>query len=441
MRLLPLLLLAACSEYDLKQNDPNNDGAEGEGEGETSGLEPNIEVDPSLSLLSACGSLASADLDVRSVGEGPLTVSEITVDWDDNGTVEATPAATLPVTLAPGETLPVALTWAPGESTSFGGVLRVSSDDPDTPRASVDLSGALSEGGAPLISVEVPDCYTVMLGDEVALVAEITDEESSDDLSVTWESDRDGTLQTGAADADYTSTLAAALSAGTHTVTVTVTDACGQSASATVQITVTDPSTVYSGGEPDGLDFDGDGYLWVADYGSDRVYQLDPESLGILKRVSLPYRGADGLSWMGDTMLVSFYATNNVVAIDPCDGSELSSWDAPGSGVSDVSWDGTNLWLTDYNSDQIFRVDPDTGARLDVSASPLASPNGITWDGAQFWMTSNAPGSPALVRMDADFTILERYDFRGDDPRGIAWDGTDIWYSNGELGWIGRLTP
>lgn len=437
---LGLTLLLACSEYELKENNGGSGGSDdGWGADSGDGREPDIAVDAELSLLSTCMATATDEVTIDSVGTAPLTVDAVSVDWDDRGTVTVTPAAALPVTLAPGESMAVTVAWEPGEAESMGGVLRVRSDDPDTPSASVDLSGAITVGGAPLVSLSVPDCYTVLLGDDIELVATITDEDAAADLAVTWESDVDGALQTGAADSDLTSTLAAALSEGTHTVTVTVTDACGQSASATIEITVVEARGTYDGPSPDGLDFDGDGYLWVADWASDYVYQLDPADLGILRRIALPYSGADGLSWMDDTMLVSFYDSNRVVAIDTCDGSELSSWRAPGRGVSDVSWDGTNLWLTDYDSARIFRVDPSTGSALDSQAAPMESPNGITFDGTDFWMTANGT-TPRIVRTDTAFSIQESYDFRGDDPRGIAWDGTDIWYSDGSLWLIARLS-
>ena len=436
-----LFSLVACTEYDIKKDDGPQDGSDGSGaEGGGEDSEAAIEVDSPLDLLSTCDQIASGGFEIRSVGTDPLTVSEITVDWDDQGQVELTPAAALPLDLAPGEALSVDVTWEPEGAEAMGGIIRVSSNDPIEPQASVTLSGAVGDGSAPLVALSVPDCYTVLAGDTVDLVAEITDEDAPEDLVVTWESSLDGVVQTGPADADRTSSLSASLSAGAHTITVTVTNACGQTATATVEINVVEARGTYSGGEPDGLDFDGDGYLWVADYGSDLVYQLDPATLGILRKIDLPYSGADGLSWMDTTMLVSFYASNRVVAIDTCDGSELWSWRAPGSGVSDVSWDGSALWLTDYDSGRIFQVDPTDGHALATYSAPVVSPNGLTWDGTQFWLTANGT-TPTLARLDSSFAIVERYSFRGTDPRGIAWDGSEIWYSDGSSGLITTLSP
>jgi len=438
---LTLLLALACSDYDLKR-DPEATGADdtasapGDTDAPVAPGDPGAELEGALYLVSECLAGTSDTLLIHSVGDVDLTVSEVNVLSVSDGTLTVTPGATLPAIVPPGDSLTVVIAWSPDAASEMTAELEVVTDDPRGETQVLDVAGlVVSESTPPVVAIEGPECTSMLLGDPLYMSAIASDSEDPPEaLWAVWESELAGVLQEGWVGADGTSELSVVPPGGEQRITVTVTDSCGLSAISSYVLDVTDTSGSYPGPEPDGLSFDDQGYLWIADFDSDRVYQVDPATLGIIKELALPYSGADGLTWMDGVMLVSFYSSNQVVAIDPCNGAELDSFPAPGSGVSDVSWDGSRLWLTDYTSRSIYQVDPTSGAVLDYYSAPFAYPNGLAWDGSSFWLTANS-STDKLARLDVNFIEQESYAHTGSDPRGVAWDGADIWYSDGTL-WI-----
>ncbi len=309
--------------------------------------------------------------------------------------------------------------------------------EPDTGDPPDDDSAAPNQ--APTLTVEAPICGTVAEDQRLAMTATVSDDGSMRDLIVRWESDRDGLLHEGAPDGSGQQTLETTLSAGEHSITVRVEDAQGATASSVHTLSVVGYTGTYIPQGPDGLSFDDSGYLWVADWDTDRVYRVNPTTFGILWEFDLPYEGADGLTLMGDEILVSFYYTNQVAVLDACTGAELDSWPSPTpGGISDVSWDGSDLWVTDYLEQRIHRVDPGTGRALESFTAPYPYSNGLCFDGSHFWLTANVE-SDRIARLDSGFQVLEEYAHRGDDPRGIAFDGEWIWWSDGLGGLIDTL--
>ncbi len=441
--LFPSLLLAlACSDTTLL----NADDTGLPGTDDDSATEPTTAPDIYLEavpyLESLCFATAYEEVLVRNIGTAPLTVSELTNVYSSQGVIGATPALELPTILEPNATLSVTLDWTPDTWVAMNGELRVASDDPDTPTSVLGLQGGVaSDGTEPVVTVEGPLCMTFLEGDPVSLVATIYDSDDPASMTAVWTDGSGSVLQSGPVDPDYTSTLSATLPSGTQEVTITVTDSCGSTATAITEVTVTSPIGTYSGPSPDGLDFDFAGYLWVADWETSTVYQTVPDTLQILQKFDIPGSGTDGLTLMGDLMLVSLYYTNQVVAFDPCTGDQVYSFAAPGAGVSDVSWDGASLWVVEYGSySSIYQVDPVTGTVLDSAWAPYDNSNGLTWDGTHFWLTANFM-SNKLARLNPDFSVDLEYAHSGTDPRGIAWDGTEVWYSDGSTALIDSFAP
>jgi outer membrane protein assembly factor BamB len=309
--------------------------------------------------------------------------------------------------------------------------------EPDTGDLQDDDSATPNQ--APTLTVEAPICGTVAEDQRLAMTATVVDDSPPRDLMVRWESDRDGLLHEGAPDGGGQQMMETTLSPGEHSITVSVEDAEGAITGSTHPISVVGYAGTYTPQGPDGLSFDGDGYLWVADWDTDRVYRVNPTTSGILWEFDLPYEGADGLTLMGDEILVSFYYTNQVAVLDACTGAELDSWPSPTpGGISDVSWDGSDLWVTDYLEQRIHRVDPGTGRALESFTAPYPYSNGLCFDGSHFWLTANVE-SDRIARLDSGFQVLEEYAHRGDDPRGIAFDGEWIWWSDGLGGLIDTL--
>lgn len=210
---LTLLGAAACTDYRLKGT---NDAALGD-----TGPQPEISVDPPDGLLGVVCEGDKAQFVVSSVGEAPLTVRAITVEgegWEVIGGTEV-------VVLDPGDTLLVQVRAGEGP-----GVLTLTSDDPDAPTVSLPLDASFDT--APTIRDMVPeDGAVIPAGEGLHLQAVVSDDlDAPDALSVVWSSSALGLLSTTPPDASgLTSTDLAAASTpdGGDTLTLTVTDTCG----------------------------------------------------------------------------------------------------------------------------------------------------------------------------------------------------------------------
>ncbi|MGJ8724115.1 MAG: sulfatase-like hydrolase/transferase [Roseibacillus sp.] len=119
-----------------------------------------------------------------------------------------------------------------------GGVFPSSSFSIDSVNAGDSLTVVPSGNTAPTVNVTAPaDSTTVAIGSTVNFTATANDTDDGDlGASVTWTSDLDGNLGTGA------SISASSLSLGTHTITASVTDSGSLSGDDSITITVNDPS-------------------------------------------------------------------------------------------------------------------------------------------------------------------------------------------------------
>jgi hypothetical protein len=99
-----------------------------------------VTVSPSLLELGevAVGEEAAGEVTVQSVGERPLTLFAVGVP---SGTAFTAEVPEVPTELAPGESVTVEVTFAPGEVGPASALLTVSSDDDLSPEVQVTLEG------------------------------------------------------------------------------------------------------------------------------------------------------------------------------------------------------------------------------------------------------------------------------------------------------------
>ena len=104
------------------------------------------------------------------------------------------------------------------------------------------------------------------------------------------------------------------------------------------------------GSTPAGLAFDGRA-LWHCDFGTDRIYQIDPETGTVIKALIPPGAFPEGIEVVGGTLWHVDTGVNLIYQLDINTGVIIRSFAGPGGGSSGV---GRHLLLVHlYRFEQI----------------------------------------------------------------------------------------
>jgi hypothetical protein len=216
-------MASACSEYELTPEEKAGGGLD------TAQEQPDILVTPlEIAITGVCGS-SDSQIQISNRGDANLEVTDLSII----GTGWTVEDVGLPELLPPDTTTSLLVTGGEGEA-----VLRIDSNDPDSPTVTVSLSAEADQ--APEVAITSPaDTSTLPVGVDVTLGALVTDPETSPEaLLLTWTSDVDGTI--GSANADTHGTASATWgdgrSDGDHTVSLSVTDSCSNTTEAEITV-------------------------------------------------------------------------------------------------------------------------------------------------------------------------------------------------------------
>ena len=225
-----LLLLSGCNEYGFgtpKDDIAATDTATPDTVTTPTGPWPDLVVSPEAVDLSGVCDSGQTEIWLSNMGEGDLILDlvQTTSNW---GIDTAVPEA-----LAAETSVELTLLTIGGE-----GTLTIHSNDPDEPIKDVPLM--TRPDGPPVVAIVAPtEGAIIAQGEEAYLYAIVGDEETpTEALEVEWSSDVDGFIDKPDVEADGSSEAKwrSPRTPGDHTLTVTVTDTCGLSASATVKV-------------------------------------------------------------------------------------------------------------------------------------------------------------------------------------------------------------
>lgn len=228
---------------------------------------------------------------------------------------------------------------------------------------------------------------------------------------------------------------------GTYTVKLTVTDDKGATDSTQQSLTVSAGEMVLKvldapGADPDvaGLAWDGQ-YLWVADFTTEELYQLDPQTGAVLKTLQTPgmYESPIALTWDGTALWVATLGEtqDKLYQIDASTGQVLQSFAVPkevsATGTVDgLAWDGSTLWIADSTEQKLYQLAPGSGTILSEFGLNFA-PLGLAWDGRAFWVSQDGPRlwrfDPTSGRASSGPELPKSLS----SPDDIAWDGQALW--------------
>lgn len=145
-----------------------------------------------------------------------------------------------------------------------------------------------------------------------------------------------------------------------------------------------------------------------------------------------------GLTWDGKNFWVSDTDNGKLYKLDPKDGRVVGSLVAPGKDPVALAWDGQYLWVLDNLNEKVYQIDPKDGKVLAEFATPGSDPQGIAWDGKNLWIADTDTGK--LHKLDPTGEELTSFDLPSESPAGLVWDGTNLWMSDSDVGLI-KIDP
>jgi glutamine cyclotransferase len=148
-----------------------------------------------------------------------------------------------------------------------------------------------------------------------------------------------------------------------------------------------------------GTAFDGQHLFQIAE---DRIQKIDPKSGRVLASIPAPGGGGDsGLAWAEGTLWVGQYRTRKIHQVDPDTGAILRTIES-NRFVTGVTWVDGELWHATWEGDEsdLRRIDPRTGEVLETLDMPRGvHVSGLESDGDdQFFCGGEKTGKVRAVR-------------------------------------------
>ena len=161
-----------------------------------------------------------------------------------------------------------------------------------------------------------------------------------------------------------------------------------------------------------GTAFDGKHLYQIAE---DRIHKIDPKTGRVIATIPAPGGGGDsGLAWAEGTLWVGQYRSRKIHQVNPDTGAILRIIES-NRFVTGVTWVEAELWHATLEGDEseLRRIDPQTGEVLEsLEMPPGVSVSGLDSDGSdQFFCGGGNTGKVRAVRRP------RRGATRGNDPK------------------------
>lgn len=220
-----------------------------------------------------------------------------------------------------------------------------------------------------------------------------------------------------------------------------------------------------------------DGYLWITDFGTDRIYRVYPTDVYDEDGITLLFSAGDsdfnipvtdngpdiptggGLTFAENFLWSASPVTDDIIKIDPVDGDNLESENifsgGPFPSPSGITFDGTFFWIVDWQSNTINKVLAEDGSIVDTIPGPstlppddpttpgfYAAPFGIAWDGRALWVSDRDEENDIgnIYRINPlDGALLNVFQSPGNNPKDLAWDGEFLWHVDNFTGTVYKI--
>lgn len=189
---------------------------------------------------------------------------------------------------------------------------------------------------------------------------------------------------------------------------------------------------------PTGLAFL-DGNLWLADWETGQLYELNRKSGEVIREMPAPCFHPEGLASDGKYLFIADYETNMVFVLDPERGLTVHAYAAPENSPKGLAYGGGSLWLLDDGEDMIYEIVPEDGTILNYYKAPHKTCRGLAHDGEYLWVTDRSLDELYALR-PSDGEVLFLVKTPGRFPVGLAGGDGALWLVDFERMKIDKLS-
>jgi glutamine cyclotransferase len=162
-----------------------------------------------------------------------------------------------------------------------------------------------------------------------------------------------------------------------------------------------------------GTAFDGKHLFQIAE---DRIQKIDPTTGRVLATIPAPEGGSSGLAWAEGMLWVGQYLSRKIHQVDPETGTVLRVIESSRQ-VTGVTWVDGELWHATWDGDQsdVRRLDPRSGTALETIEMPAGmGVSGLESDGGdRFFCGGGSSGKVRAIRRPGRRRTKDSYARRG----------------------------
>lgn len=173
------------------------------------------------------------------------------------------------------------------------------------------------------------------------------------------------------------------------------------------------------------LAFDGQ-YLWSADYKTDMLYRIDPETGKKVSEIPAPGFWPTGLAYDGEHLWCADGKQKKIFQVRLASGAIVRAIDTPSDNPAGLAWDGFTLWVSDAQAKTIMKIDIQDGTAVKTFPAPAAAPQGLAWDGVYLWCADRLSDEIHMID-PASGEVIIILKAPGPHTRGVTFDGQYLW--------------
>jgi hypothetical protein len=134
-----------------------------------------------------------------------------------------------------------------------------------------------------------------------------------------------------------------------------------------------------------GISYDGHS-LWMTIDGKGVLYELDPLTFNVRRKLEFPEKETGGSAWDGRHLWQLAWRRKKLYEVDLHEGKIVSVQPTPGMGMcSGMTFDGRYLWIANFEDKKIYQIDQRHGGRILNALDGAHESAGLAWDGRFLW--------------------------------------------------------